>query len=187
MTILDRILDTKREEVAQAKQRRPMAELQTAIVRAAPPRDFYTAVTARSPSGVRLIAEIKKASPSAGLIVADFDPVAIARTYAIHGAGALSVLTDQTYFQGRLDYIELVKQAVALPVLRKDFIIDEYQVYESRAAGADAILLIAAALPDFTSRWRLCETAHNFGMSVLLEVHSEEELQAVDVFLRWPD
>jgi len=187
MTILDRILETKREEVAEAKQCRPIADLRAAIERAAPPRDFYSAISTKSALGIRLIAEIKQASPSAGLIVAHFDPVAIARTYAAHGAAALSVLTDKTYFQGCLDYIAQVKQAVALPVLRKDFIIDEYQVYESRAAGADAILLIAAALPDFTSRWRLCETAHNFGMTVLLEVHDEVELQTIDVFLRWPD
>jgi indole-3-glycerol phosphate synthase len=178
MTILDRILETKRVEVAQAKQCRPVAELRAAIQRATPPRDFYTAVTARSPSGVRLIAEIKKASPSAGLIVADFDPVAIARTYAIHGAGALSVLTDQTYFQGRLDYIELVKQAVALPVLRKDFIIDEYQLYESRVAGADAVLFIVAALPG-PQLAELLPIARTLHLSALVEVHSADELQAV--------
>lgn len=179
MTILDRILETKRKEIAEAKQHRPIALLQAAIEKAAPPRDFYSAVTARSPSGVRLIAEIKKASPSAGLIVADFDPVGIARTYAAHGAAALSILTDETYFQGRLEFIEQVKKAVALPVLRKDFIIDEYQVYESRAAGADAVLLIAAAFSDFTALRRLVETAQRLPMTVLVEVHNDMELRAV--------
>lgn len=179
MTILDRILETKRKEVAEAKQRRPIAALQAAIEQASPPRDFNSAVATKSLSGVRLIAEIKKASPSAGLIVADFDPIAIARTYAAHGAAALSVLTDETFFQGRLNYIELVKHATALPVLRKDFIIEEYQVYESRAAGADAILLIAAAFSDITALRQLFESARQLQMSVLVEVHNEAELRAV--------
>jgi indole-3-glycerol phosphate synthase len=187
MTILDRILETKRGEIAAAKKRRPLAEFRVAIQHQTPPRDFYAGVTAPSAAGVQLIAEVKKASPSAGLIVEHFDPVAIARTYADHGAAALSVLTDETYFQGRLSSIRDIRQTVPLPVLRKDFIIDEYQVYESRAAGADAILLIAATISDFTLLWRLCETAHSFGMAVLLEVHNEEELRAVHAFLRWPD
>jgi indole-3-glycerol phosphate synthase len=178
MTILDHILETKRNEVAAAKQRRPITELQAAIARAAPPRDFYAAATSGESSGVRLIAEIKKASPSAGLIVPDFDPVAIARTYSAHGAVALSVLTDETYFQGRLEFIELVKRAVRLPVLRKDFIIDEYQLWESRLAGADAVLLIAAAMPA-SDLALLAALARAMAMSVLVEVHAPEELETV--------
>jgi len=178
MTILDRILETKRQEVAQAKQRRPFAEFRAKIQRQPPPRDFYAAVTAPSATGVQLIAEVKKASPSAGLIVEDFDPAAIARTYAAHGAAALSVLTDQSYFQGRLDYIELVKQVVALPVLRKDFIIDEYQLYESRVAGADAVLFITAALPG-SKLVELHPIARGLDMSALVEVHSAGELRTV--------
>ncbi len=182
MTILERILETKRAEVAQARKRRPFAEFRAQIARQPPPRDFYAAVTTPSPWGINLIAEIKKASPSAGVIVEDFDPVRIAKTYAAHGACALSVLTDETYFQGRLSYIEDVRRAVELPVLRKDFIIDEYQVYESRAAGADAILLIAAAVPDSMQRSRLIRTANDFGMAVLIEVHTEEELNHVHCY-----
>ncbi len=178
MTILDRILETKRKEVAEAKRRRPLADLRAEIERIAPPRDFYAAVTTKSPSGMRLIAEIKKASPSAGVIVSDFDPVAIARTYAAHGASALSVLTDQTYFQGRLEYIDEVKRAVPLPVLRKDFIIDEYQLYESRAAGADAVLLIVAALSGAQIA-ELLPIVHSLRMSVLVEVHADDELKTV--------
>ncbi len=178
MTILERILGTKRDEVAAAKTQRPLSELRSRIHAIPPPRDFFGAVTAKSPGGIRLIAEIKRASPSAGLIVEDFDPLRIARIYAASGAAALSVLTDETYFQGRLSYIETVKQVVDLPVLRKDFIIEEYQVYESRAAGADAILVIAAAVPDVALQRRLCDTAHELGMSVLFEVHTEGELHS---------
>ncbi|MEE8384794.1 MAG: indole-3-glycerol phosphate synthase TrpC, partial [Dehalococcoidia bacterium] len=144
-TILEKIVETKRREVAEAKGARPPAELEAAIDRAPPPRDFYGQVI-KAGGGIRLIAEIKKASPSAGLIRPDFDPVAIARTYQSCGAAALSVLTDQAYFSGELALVETVKAAVSLPVLRKDFIIDEYQIVESRAAGADAILLIAGVL-----------------------------------------
>ncbi len=178
MTILDRILETKRNEVAAAKQRRPIAELQAAIARAAPPRNFYAATTSGESLGVRLIAEIKKASPSAGVIVPDFDPVAIARTYSAHGAAALSVLTDEAYFQGRLAFIEAVKRAVPLPVLRKDFIIDEYQLHESRAAGADAVLLIVAALTVEPIAGML-SVARRLGMATLIEVHTSEELTSL--------
>ncbi len=179
MTILEQILDTKRAEVAEAKKRRPFADFRAQIHRLPPPRDFFAAVTAKSPRGIQLIAEVKKASPSAGLIVKDFDHLRIAQTYAEHGAAALSVLTDETYFQGRLSFLEDIRRAVELPILRKDFIIDEYQVYESRSAGADAILLIAAAVPEFSSRWRLLHMANDFGMSVLIEVHTQEEMNAV--------
>ena len=178
MTILDRIVETKREEVAEAKRRRPFDEVREAAGRTAPPRPFASAIAASAPSGIQLIAEIKKSSPSAGLIVKDFDPVTIARVYHKHGAAAVSVLTDETHFDGRLAFIEDVKQAVPLPVLRKDFIVDKYQIHESRAANADAILLIAEVLEgpqivDFTA------AARNLGMAVLVEVHSEETLAAV--------
>ena len=178
MTILDRIVETKRDEVAEAKGRRPLDEVCEAAGCAAPPRPFAQAVAASTSGGIQLIAEIKKSSPSAGLIVKNFDPVAIAQIYHAHGAAALSVLTDETYFDGRLRFIEDVKQVVPLPVLRKDFIVDKYQIHESRAAGADAILLIAEVLEgsqivDFTA------AARNLGMAVLVEVHSEETLTSV--------
>jgi len=146
MTILDRIIETKRAEVERAKRVRPPATVIEAARTAPRPRDFLSAVTMPSPRGPQLIAEIKKKSPSVGLIRPDFDLVEIAQTYERHGAAAISVLTDETYFDGRLEFIKLVKDAVALPVLRKEFIIDDYQVYESREAGADAMLLIVEAV-----------------------------------------
>jgi indole-3-glycerol phosphate synthase len=183
-TILDEIVRTKRVEVEQARLARPAAELGRRAGAAAPPRDFYAAVTGVG-SGVRLIAEIKKSSPSAGLIREDFDPVAIARIYESCGAAAVSVLTDRAYFGGELSFVERVKQSVALPVLRKDFVIDEYQVFESRAAGADAILLIAAILSpaqiDEFSR-----QAAALGMASLIEVHDANELEAIRHLIR-PD
>ena len=180
-TILDEIVRTKKAEVEQARLARPLAEVERAATSAAPPRDFLAALT-RTKGDVCLIAEIKKSSPSAGLIREDFEPVAIARTYERCGAAALSVLTDRTYFSGELAFIEQVKRAVALPVLRKDFIIDEYQVLESRAAGADALLLIAAILSprqiDAFSR-----RAADLGMALLIEVHNQSELEAVRSFI----
>ncbi len=178
MTILERIVETKRGEVARARRSVPQSELLETISLIELPRDFAGAVLGGSGAAVRLIAEIKKASPSAGLIVPDFDPVSIARTYARCGAAALSVLTDATYFQGDLAYIDRVKQAVPLPVLRKDFLIDPYQVFESRAAGADAILLIAEVVPaDRIAEMR--GIARGLGMSTLVEVHTEANLDAV--------
>ena len=153
-TILDRIVETKHKELEWLRHDRPLADLVAAAEGADAPRDFFTAVTATSPHGINLIAEIKKASPSAGLIVDDFDPALLAREYHSHGAAAISVLTDRTYFQGHLDHIQAVKQAVPLPILRKDFIIDPYQVYEARAAGADALLLIAELLDPTRIRER---------------------------------
>ncbi len=178
MTILDRILASKRKELAGAKERRPLASLRAAIERVDPPRDFCGAVSTPSTYGVQLIAEIKKASPSAGLIVADFDPARIARAYDDHGAAAISVLTDETYFQGRLEFIQVVKEAVPLPVLRKDFLIDEYQVFESRAAGADAVLLIAEVLGAARAA-ELARVAGHLELAVLVEVHTEEHLSAL--------
>lgn len=178
MTILDRIVQTKRKEVELAKRQRSKAELRAAIDRVDRPRDFFAAVTAQSPDGINLIAEIKRRSPSAGLIVEDFDPGRIARTYDECGAAALSVLTDETYFGGNLTHLVDVKRSVPLPVLRKDFIVDEYQVYESRAAGADAILLIVEAIGVSRVVELLC-VARRLGMSVLVEVHSGANLEAL--------
>lgn len=179
-TILDRIVDTKRDEVAERKRLRPLDALRLEIGAASPARNFHAAVTERA-GGIRLIAEIKKASPSAGLIRADFDPGVIARQYAAAGASALSVLTDAPYFQGKLSFVAAVKDAVSLPVLRKDFILDEYQVYESRAAGADAVLLIAAVLSrEQVDAWSRLTDA--LGMSSLIEVHDAAELDAVRPF-----
>jgi indole-3-glycerol phosphate synthase len=139
------------------------------------PRNFFHAVTGPGRFRVNLIAEVKKASPSAGVIRADFDPVAIARTYAAAGADALSVLTDEQYFQGKLEYIQAVRDAVNLPVLRKDFVIDPYQVYESRAAGADAILLIAECLP-VNELIDLQILATELNLTTLIEVHDMDNL-----------
>ena len=176
-TILETIVETKRGEVAEAKRVRPVAELRDAVARVDPPRDFYAAIVGGD-SGIRLIAEIKKSSPSAGLIREDFDPVAIARIYESAGASALSVLTDRTYFSGDLSFVEVVRRAVGLPVLRKDFIVDEYQVVESRAAGADAILLIVGVLSvGQIEAWSA--TAAGFGMTTLIEVHNAEQCRTI--------
>lgn len=184
--ILDQIIQTKRAEVAAAKARRSFAEVQSAAADAAPARDFYAAVARPSPRGVRLIAEIKKRSPSAGLIRPDFDPVTLARVYHTHGADALSVLTDEAYFEGRLEYIEQVKSAVPIPVLRKDFMIDAYQIYESRAAGADAILLIGEVLAPSLLR-DLLDLAYELGMSSLIEVHESQTLEALQRVISFPN
>ncbi|HKQ49400.1 MAG TPA: indole-3-glycerol phosphate synthase TrpC [Phycisphaerae bacterium] len=176
-TILEKIVETKRGEVAEAKRARPLAAIQAAIESAQPARDLLRAVTGGG-DRVCLIAEIKKRSPSAGLIRADFDPVALARLYEGAGAAALSVLTDAEYFSGELAFIAQIKRAVGLPVLRKDFIIDEYQVYESRAAGADAVLLIAEILT--AEQIGVFGTlAERMGMSALVEVHDAKQLAAV--------
>ncbi len=186
MTILDKIVDSKRKEVEQAKLTRPLGDLVGAAASSPPARDFAAAVMSDAVAGVHLIAEIKKASPSAGLIVPSFDPVAIGRVYHQAGAAALSVLTDEPFFQGRLEFIVQVKEAVPLPVLRKDFIIDEYQVYESRAAGGDCILLIAEVL-DAARIKAFCDLARTLGMAVLVEVHTEANLDAVVERLGPPD
>lgn len=176
-TILDEIVETKRAEVAAAKAQRPIEAVQAAAEQADPPRDFLKAVVG---SGLRVavIAEIKKASPSAGLIVRDFDPAGIARIYADHGAAAISVLTDRQYFQGDPSFIEVVKHATPLPVLRKDFIVEAYQVFQSRALGADAILLIAEVLGG-DGVAALLPIAQRLGMTALIEVHEECSLDAV--------
>jgi indole-3-glycerol phosphate synthase len=177
-TILDQIIATKREEIADAKARISVEALQAEVSRQGRPRNFFQAVTRKTAKPLNLIAEVKKASPSAGVIRADFDPVRIATTYAAAGADALSVLTDEKYFQGRLEYIQAIRQAVQLPVLRKDFIIDPYQVYQSRAAGADAILLIAECL-EMSQLIDLQILATELNMTCLIEVHDLDNLMRV--------
>ena len=168
---------SKQAEIAAARCRLPLVRSFTAgDIAAAPVRDFRAAL--RGNGRIRLIAEIKKASPSAQTIRTDFDPVAIARTYQQHGASCLSVLTDTRYFQGRLEYLTQVHAAITIPVLRKDFLIDDYQVFEARAAGADAILLIAEILDD-TSLQRLLELARSLGMAALVEFHEESNISRV--------
>jgi indole-3-glycerol phosphate synthase len=180
--ILDRILATKAEEVAAARAARPLAEVKAAALAAPAPRPFRRALAAAP--GVAVIAEVKKASPSKGLIRPDFDPVAIARAYESAGAACLSVLTDESYFQGSLAYLQAIRSEVGLPLLRKDFVIDEYQVCEARAAGADAILLIVAAFAGESAGGRtpadmnrLAALAADLGMDVLTEVHTAAELE----------
>lgn len=175
-SILDRIVATKRQEIAAARERIPASQLERQIPDAPPPRDFFGALAKAGP--IRLIAEVKKASPSKGLIRADFDPVEIARTYEAHGASCLSVLTDEEYFQGHLDYLRQVRAAVGLPVLRKDFILDTYQLLEARAAGADAVLLIAECLDDCNLR-KLHNEAIDLGLCPLVELYEPTNLPRV--------
>lgn len=175
-TILDEIVATKRQEVAAARLRMPLDEMEHQAAEAPPTRDFLAALT--GPGPIQLIAEVKKASPSAKVIRADFDPVAIARTYQAHGAACLSVLTDAPYFQGHLSYLARIRAAVAIPLLRKDFIIDEYQVVEARLAGADAVLLIAEILDD-AQLVALRLRAEALGMATLVELHDEANLPRV--------
>jgi indole-3-glycerol phosphate synthase len=173
--ILEKILAVKREEVAVAKQRRSLAQLRKDVEKAAKPRDFIGALRAKISAGLpAVIAEIKKASPSKGVLRADFDVEAIASSYARHGAACLSVLTDEQFFQGRLEYLVQARAISGLPVLRKDFMIDPYQVYEARAMGADCVLLIAAALDDETM-FELESVALECDMAVLVEVHDAAE------------
>jgi indole-3-glycerol phosphate synthase len=180
--ILDQIIQTKRAEVAHRSAQTSIDQLKDQIAALPRPRNFFQAVTRKSveenAKPLNLIAEIKKASPSAGLIRPDFDPVAIAKIYESAGADALSVLTDEKYFQGHLSYLQLVRDAVKLPVLRKDFIIEPWQVYESRAAGADAILLIAECL-ETSQMIDLQILATELNMSCLIEVHDLENLMRV--------
>lgn len=171
--ILDEIHAHKLAEVAERKRRVPPAELEKRLPTAPPVRDFAAALRERP---ISLIAEIKKASPSAGVIREDFDPVRIARSYAEAGAAAISVLTDEKYFQGSLRFLEDIRAATSVPLLRKDFIIDRYQVIEARAAGADAILLIVHLLDDAALR-SLLRQARELGMACLVESHCREELE----------
>jgi indole-3-glycerol phosphate synthase len=175
-TILDKIVTAKRAEIERAKAVLAERELRARLADAPPARDFFTPLAAPGP--IRLIAEVKKASPSAGVIRADFDPVAIARVYEAHGAACISVLTDEQHFQGRLEYLTQIRSAVGLPVLRKDFILDTYQVIEARAAGADAILLIAECLDNCNLR-KLFNEICELGMTPLVELYEPENLQRV--------
>jgi indole-3-glycerol phosphate synthase len=174
-TILEEILETKRQEVAERKTRAPVEQLKETIETLGRPRNLFHAVTRAGNKPLNLIAEVKKASPSAGVIRADFDPVKIAQEYAAAGADALSVLTDEKYFQGKLEFIHAIRDVVKLPVLRKDFIIDPYQVYETRAAGADGILLIAECL-QVNELIDLQILATELNMTCLIEVHDMENL-----------
>ena len=176
--ILARILEVKRREISQASARLPLAALRERVREAPPVRDFVAALRARCDSGQPgVIAEIKKASPSRGLLRDPFDPPAIAASYQRHGAACLSVLTDEAFFQGSAQDLVAARAACDLPVLRKDFVIDPYQVYEARTWGADCILLIVAALDPAQMR-DLEALAHELRMSVLVEVHDGAELEA---------
>ena len=174
--ILTRILDWKRQEVASAKQVVALAELRQGVATLPPTRSLYQALLAQPDHKPRIIAEVKKASPSAGLIRADFDPVAIAGIYARHGAAAISVLTDSKFFQGELLFLTAIRQHVQVPLLRKDFVVDPYQLYEARWYGADAVLLIAAAL-DVPQLVELTALSQELGLEPLVEVHTATELQ----------
>ena len=175
--ILERIVAVKREEVAAARARRSLASLRDEAAAQGAPRDFVGGLRARIAAGrAGVIAEIKKASPSKGLLRADFVPAEIAAGYERHGAAALSVLTDERFFQGSADHLREARAACALPALRKDFIVDEYQVLQSRAMGADCVLLIAACLDDAQlAGFEAC--AVELGMAVLVEVHDAAELE----------
>ncbi|HKF72215.1 MAG TPA: indole-3-glycerol phosphate synthase TrpC [Stellaceae bacterium] len=175
--VLKRICETKRQEVARAKAERPLGEVERAARTATPPRGFLAALKrASGAGGYGLVAEIKRASPSAGLIRPDFDPARLARAYSRGGATCLSVLTDAPYFQGRPEYLAAARDAVTLPALRKDFMLDPYQITESRALGADCVLLIMAALEDVQAA-ELESAATALGMDVMAEVHDRSELE----------
>jgi indole-3-glycerol phosphate synthase len=174
--ILGHIVASKRRELAEAKERVPEAELERRTARAAPARDFRAALE-RGP-GVQVIAEVKKASPSAGVLRAEFDPLSIARTYERHGAACISVLTDEPFFQGHLRHLEAIRASVDRPLLRKDFLLDRYHLLEARAAGADAVLLIAEIL-DGDELPRMLKHADELGLQALVELYDRANLPRV--------
>ena len=175
-TILDRIVAAKRQEIDRQRAEVPERQLEACLAGAPPVRDFRAALE-RGP-GVGFIAEVKKASPSAGVLRTDFDPIAIARIYESNGASAISVLTDEPFFQGHLSYLAAIRQAVAPPVLRKDFILDRYQIVQARVAGADAVLLIAEIL-GIQELPMLLKQIHELGMQALVELYDRENLPRV--------
>ena len=175
-TVLDKIVAKKREEIAAAKATRPESEIAAQLCDAPPVRSFFDALSADGP--IKLIAEVKKASPSKGIIREDFHPVQIATTYAESGATCISVLTDEHFFQGHLDYLRAIREVVDVPLLRKDFILDSYQLVEARAAGADAVLLIAECLDDCNLR-KLHNEAIDLGMTPLVEFYEPANLERV--------
>ncbi len=182
--ILEQIVADKRAEVAAAKAELPLERLEAEAVHTPRPRNFFKAVTQKR-DRVNVIAEVKKASPSAGLIREDFDPVALAQAYERGGAAAISCLTDEKYFQGSLKYLKKIKRAVDLPVLRKDFLIDKYQLFEARMAGADAVLLIAECLTEGELvDMLICAT--QLKLTVLLEVHDTDSLLRVRHHIGFP-
>ncbi|HIE99848.1 MAG TPA: indole-3-glycerol phosphate synthase TrpC [Fuerstia sp.] len=175
-TVLDEIVTHKQTEVATAKKRLPADQLEAQLPHAPPVRCFLTALSAGARPG--LIAEVKKASPSAGIIRPDFSPVQIARCYEIAGAQCLSVLTDEKYFQGHLDFLKQIRTQVQIPVMRKEFIVDRYQILEARVAGADCVLLIAECLDDVQLQ-DLHDYAHALGMKTLIELYEPQNLSRV--------
>src|SRR5450631_1433686 len=175
--ILKKIIDRKRGELKACKAAKPLADVRSRAADMPPTRGFEAALRHCAANGeTAIIAEVKKGSPSRGVIRADFDPLEIARTYQANGATCLSVLTDEHFFLGRLEYLTLIREVVSLPLLRKDFIFDDYQIHEARAAGADAILLIAAML-ELSQLLDLCALARELSLDVLLEVHDETEME----------
>lgn len=175
-SVLDKILEQKQRDIDVAKSQLSAAQVEQQAARQKPPRGFHQAI--RAADSIALIAEVKKASPSKGIIRADFEPLSIARTYAEHGATCLSVLTDEQFFQGHLDFLKAIAQEVDIPVLRKEFVLDPYQVYEARAAGADAVLLIAECLED-EQLAQLRELIESLGMAALVEFYEPQNGQRV--------
>ncbi len=171
--MLDKIVADKKEEVRQQKKAVPVSALQARIAQRTKTRDFAAALKG---SSISLVAEVKKASPSRGVLRPDFDPTALARTYADNGAAAISVLTEKKYFGGQMEHLAEIREAVTIPLLRKDFIFDPYQVYESRAYGADALLLITAILAQEPLA-ELLTLSHELGLNCLVEVHNESEVE----------